>query len=154
MEATRAFRDGGHEALLDNLTRAVVGKFDTEGRGWKSESYVTGRERRDLLIHAGHDGGERAVTSVFTDDRERRREGCEASDRESRSGQLSVNRNQSRGSEGETYEPVMKLRNSRRSSSVSSAMTDRTSRTGRLSIEKPWSALVHEVRPSVIGSVS
>jgi hypothetical protein len=44
------------------------------------------------------------------------------------------------------HDPVMKERKSRRSARVSSAMTERKSRTGRESIVKPWSAFAEVVR--------
>lgn len=140
MEPASAFLDGRHDALLDNHARAVVGQLDAESRERAAVSRVPEqpRSKRSALVDAGHDRRQAAIAAVLAHDGERRREGREAADGQSRPVEpRSVYSTMGRMGKGTTDEPVMNERNSRRSSSESCDMIESTSRTGRLSIVNP-----------------
>lgn len=126
MESTGTLANGLDNALAHDVAARVV--------------------RQLHEIDAGHDRRERGIAAILAHDRERRAEGAEAADRQAGPARKLDQRVRRGDKFGGTYEPVMNERNSRRSSSVNSDMIDRKSRTGRLSIVKPWSALVELAR--------
>lgn len=156
VESSLTFANGEKHSLLDDVARGVVGEFDAVNANKTSArcSRRTWRWRNDgdSLRHAGHARKERAIAAVLANDGEGRGKGGEASDRESRTARKargSARRNGGDGGGGSTHDPVVKAKNSRRSSRENSDMIERRSRTGRLSIVKPWSALTALVRPAL-----
>lgn len=154
METSLALSDRKQDPLFDDPARRVVGQFEAVYDAHQQLQRLQMRTS-DSQIGTSHSREKRTIAAVLAHDSQRRRESGEAANGEtgpveSESASVHLQQQTSRG----THDPVVNDKNSRRSAGENSDMIERRSRTGRLSIVKPWSAFVELVRHSTDQSSS